>query len=48
MPKLLMDKRCPDCHHKETDHDGWGCTWRDCLCSLERIFLLTYFKEGGK
>lgn len=48
-----MDEVCPDCRHKVSDHDVFGCTLYGCsrfpkneACLLTGEFLIEYFKEN--
>lgn len=41
---------CPDCNHKVSVHDQWGCTLYRCKrrCPLTGEFLLEFFKENNE
>jgi hypothetical protein len=42
----LDDVGCPDCRwHKVGDHDMYGCTYKDCGCTLTREFLRDYLED---
>lgn len=56
MAKISWDlSPCPDCRHKVSYHDMYGCTLRVCggkwgnkPCELSGEFLIEYFNEGFK